>query len=94
MTLLRIVSYYKNVLKNALVKEKKMKKVKQVYIGKANKCFCGCSGKWFDANNADDSSGFLKGINKFNKLGADNGDDSWDVSYPDKNNVVVALYYQ
>ena len=72
----------------------KMKNIQKVYVGKANKCFCGCSGKWFDANNSDDSSGFLKGINKFNKLGADNGDDSWDVSYPDKNNVVVALYYQ
>ena len=71
-----------------------MKTIKKVYVGKVNKCFCGCSGQWFDANNADDSSGFLKGIKKFNKLGADNGDDSWDVSYPDKNNVVVALYYQ
>ena len=93
MTLLKIVSYYKNVLKNVLIKEKKMKNIQKVYIGKANKCFCGCSGKWFDANNADDSSGFLKGIKKFNKLGADNGDDFWDISYPDKNNVIVALYY-
>ena len=48
-----------------------MKKVKQVYVGKADKCFCGCSGKWFDANNSDDLTGFLKGINKFNKLGTD-----------------------
>ena len=71
-----------------------MKTVKKVYVGKANKCFCGCSGKWFDVNNPDDLTGFLKGIKKFNQLGVDNGDDSWDVSNPDKNNVVVALYYQ
>ena len=71
-----------------------MKTVKKVYVGKANKCFCGCSGKWFDVNNPDDLTGFLKGIKKFNQLGVDNGDDFWDVSNPDKNNVVVALYYQ
>ena len=75
-------------------RREKMKKVKQVYVGKADKCFCGCSGKWFDANNSDDLTGFLNGINKFNKLGTDNGDDFWDVSNPDKNNIVVALYYQ
>lgn len=71
-----------------------MKTVKKVYVGKANKCFCGCSGKWFDVNNPDDLTGFLKGIKKFNQLGVDNGDDSWDVSNPDRNNIVVALYYQ
>ena len=75
-------------------RREKMKKVKQVYVGKANKCFCGCSGKWFDANKSDDLTGFLKGIQKFNQLGVDNGDDSWDVSNPDRNNIVVALYYQ
>ena len=75
-------------------RREKMKKVKQVYVGKADKCFCGCSGKWFDANKSDDLTGFLKGIQKFNQLGVDNGDDFWDVSNPDKNNVVVALYYQ
>ncbi len=48
----------------------------------------------FDANNSDDLTGFLKGIQKFNQLGVDNGDDSWDVSNPDRNNIVVALYYQ
>ena len=46
-----------------------MKTVKKVYVGKANKCFCGCSGKWFDVNNPDDLTGFLKGIKKFNQLG-------------------------
>ena len=56
-----------------------MKTVQKVYVGKANKCFCGCSGKWFDANKSDDLTGFLKGIKKFNQLGVDNGDDSWDV---------------
>jgi len=61
-----------------------VKKVQKVYVGKANKCFCGCSGKWFDANNADDLTGFLKGIKKFNQLGVDNGDDFWDVSNPDR----------
>lgn len=71
-----------------------MKKIQKVYVGKSNKCFCGCSGKWFDANKSDDLKGFLKGIQKFNQLGVDNGDDFWDVSNPDKNNIVVALYYQ
>ena len=71
-----------------------MKKVQKAYVGKANKCFCGCSGKWFDANNADDLKGLSKAIKKLNQLGVDNGDDFWDISYSDKNNIVVALYYQ
>ena len=35
-------------------RREKMKTVQKVYVGKANKCFCGCSGKWFDANKSDD----------------------------------------
>jgi hypothetical protein len=70
-----------------------MKAVKKVYVGKANKCFCGCSGNYFYADNPDHKSDFDKAVAKFNKLGADDGDDSHDVSYPDKKNNLVALYY-
>jgi hypothetical protein len=70
-----------------------MKQVLKVYVGKANKCFCGCSGKWFYSDNVADKADFDKAVSKFNKLGVDDGDDSHDVSYPDGKNNVVALYY-
>lgn len=70
-----------------------MKQVQKVYVGKANKCFCGCSGKYFYADNPADKSDFDKAVSKFNQLGDDYGDDSHDVSNPDKRNNVVALYY-
>jgi hypothetical protein len=70
-----------------------MKQVKKVYVGKANKCFCGCSGDYFYADNPDHKADFDKAVAKFHKLGLDDGDDSHDVSYPDKKNNLVALYY-
>lgn len=70
-----------------------MKQVLKVYVGKADRCFCGCSGKWFYADQPADKANFDKAVAKFNKLGVDDGDDDHDVSYPDKKNVVVAVYY-
>lgn len=70
-----------------------MKKALKVYVGKANKCFCGCSGKYFYADNPDHKADFDKAVAKFNQLGVDDGDDTYDLSNPDKRNNVVALYY-
>jgi hypothetical protein len=70
-----------------------MKQVLKVYVGKADRCFCGCSGKWFYADNQADKADFDKAVAKFNKLGVNDGDDDHDVSYPDRKNVVVAVYY-
>jgi hypothetical protein len=70
-----------------------MKLPVKVYLGKANKCFCGCSGNWFYSDNLAHKADFDKAVAKFNKLGVDDGDADHDVSNPDKRNMVVALYY-
>jgi hypothetical protein len=70
-----------------------MKQALKVYVGQADKCFCGCSGKYFYADNPADKKDYDKAIAKFNKLGCDDGDDTHDVSYADKKNTLVALYY-